>query len=80
VTVLRDTGCSGVVVRRSCIQKNQITDRKQVCVLSDGTKIEVPIACIYIDTSYFSGEVEAWCMENPIYDLIIGNISSARNP
>ncbi|XP_060553668.1 uncharacterized protein LOC132714768 [Ruditapes philippinarum] len=80
VTVLRDTGCSGVVVRRSCIQKNQITDRKQVCVLADGTKIEVPIACIYIDTPYFSGEVEAWCMENPIYDLIIGNISSARNP
>lgn len=80
VTVLRDTGCSGVVVRRSCVEEDRITERKQVCVLADGTKVEVPIACIHVDTPYFTGEVEAWCMENPIYDLILGNIPGARSP
>ncbi|XP_052696354.1 uncharacterized protein LOC128175021 isoform X2 [Crassostrea angulata] len=42
VTVLRDTGCSGIVVR----------------------------------TSTF----EAWCMEKPVYDLIIGNVEKVRPP
>lgn len=25
-----------------------------------------------------SGRHEIWCMENPVYDLIIGNVSDAR--
>ena len=79
VSVLRDTGCSGVVVRRSCISENQITEKRQVCILADGTKVEVPIVNIHVDTPYFTGMVEAWCMKTPIYDLIIGNISGARN-
>ena len=31
-------------------------------------------------TPYFQGEVEAWCMQNPVYDLIVGNIEGARLP
>jgi hypothetical protein len=35
---------------------------------------------VKIDTPYFTGNVEAWCLENPLYSLIIGNIPKARDP
>ena len=35
---------------------------------------------IEIDTPYFTGLVPALCMEKPVYDLIIGNTSGAREP
>ncbi|KAK7091989.1 hypothetical protein V1264_009601 [Littorina saxatilis] len=33
-----------------------------------------------IDTPYFTGEVEAVCLKEPLYDLLIGNIGGARRP
>ena len=80
VTVLRDTGCSGVVVRSSCVDDLCLTDRVQTCVLADGSHVEAPIARVFIDTPFYKGEHDAWCMANPIYDLIIGNIDGARDP
>ena len=41
---------------------------------------KVPIARIVVDTPYYSGEVEALCLSDAIYDLVIGNISDARPP
>lgn len=32
-----------------------------------------------IDTPYFVGEVDAWCLKNPLFELIIGNIPKARD-
>lgn len=36
------------------------------------------MACVKVDTPYFTGNVEAWCLENPLYSLI--NIPNARDP
>lgn len=80
VTVLRDTGCSGIVVKRSLVDDNSLTCSKQVCVLADGTTVESPVAKISIDTPYLKGEFDAWCMISPVYDLIIGNVTHARDP
>ena len=80
IFVLRDTGCSGVVVRKCLIDTDQLTGVEQTCMLADGSKIKVPIAVASIDTRYFIGKTEAWCKENPIYDLNIGNINDAREP
>ena len=80
VTVLRDTGCSTVVVRRDIVTDGQLGGRVQPCVLLDGTVRRVPVACIKVDTPFFSGKIEALCMDNPLYDLIIGNITGARSP
>ena len=80
ISVLRDTGCSGVVVRKCLIDADQLTGVEQTCMLADGSKIKVPIAEVIIDTPYYIGKTEAWCMESPIYDLIIGNINGAREP
>ena len=40
--------------------------------------MKVPIAKIDVDTPYFKGQVEAQCLPNGVYDLIIGNVPGAR--
>ncbi|XP_033733848.1 uncharacterized protein LOC117322984 [Pecten maximus] len=80
VTVLRDSGCSGVVVRKDLVDPSRISDRQQVCSLADGSRIQVPVAELEIDTPYFRGTTDAWVLETPLYDLIIGNVHGARPP
>ena len=77
VKVLRDTGSSTVVVRRSLVHDKQMTGTFQLCKLIDGTVRRVPCAVIYIDTPFFTGRVNVVCMMAPLYDVIIGNISGA---
>ena len=38
------------------------------------------IGKVYIDSSYFVGEVIVWCLQNPLYDVIIGNVEGAIDP
>ena len=80
VTVLRDTGCSSVVVRRSLIPDNKLTGQEAFCSLIDGTIRRTPVAKIFVDTPYYTGPTTAVCMLNPIYDLIVGNIRGATEP
>lgn len=80
VTVLRDTGCSGIVVKRSIVNDDCLLGSVQVCLLADGSKIEAPVAHIFIDTPYLKGEYDAWCMATPVYDLIIGNVPNVKEP
>ncbi|XP_064649953.1 uncharacterized protein LOC135501648 [Lineus longissimus] len=80
VSVLRDTGCSGVIVRRSMVNDAETTGKTQRCMLADGTVRLVPTAEVTIDTPFFKGRCKAMCMENPVYDLIVGNIDGARDP
>ena len=80
VSVLRDTGCSGIVIRRSKVPDKNLTGKTQVFILADGSSITVPIASITVDTPYLSGTFDAWCMEAPVYDLILGNVSKVRPP
>lgn len=78
---MRDTGCSGEVVRKTKVSdQNLINGRQKLCVLADGSQITVPVAEVFIDTPYLSGRHEVWCMKNQVYDLIIGNVSDARLP
>lgn len=79
VDVLRDSGCSGVVVRRSLVNAECMTGKNQMCILVDGTVRRFPIAKIYVDTPFFTGHVNALCAERPVYDLIIGNIPDVRD-
>lgn len=79
IKVLRDTGCSGVVVKRDLVTDDQLTGEVQRCVLIDGTVRNVEEASIYVDTPYFTGNVKAFCMKEPVYDLILGNIDGVRN-
>ncbi|KAJ8041495.1 hypothetical protein HOLleu_12325 [Holothuria leucospilota] len=78
VSVLRDTGCTGVVVRKDFVKSHQFTGETVCCILIDRTVHWLPVAVIRIDTKFIKGEVRAICMENPIYDLIVGNISNCE--
>ena len=80
IVALRDTGCSSVVVRTELVQDAQFTGNTQTCLLIDGTIRKVPVAEIQVCSPYFTGDVKALCMDNPLYDLIIGNVPGARNP
>ena len=79
VTVLRDTGCSSVVVRRSLVP-DKLTGQEALCSLIDGTIRRTPVAEIFVDTPYYRSPTTAVCMLNPIYDLIVGNIRGATEP
>ena len=78
VDVLRDTGCSGIVLKRSLVSEDQFTSDFNVMLLIDNTARKVPIARITVDTPYLKGQVEAQCLPDAIYDLIIGNVPGAR--
>ena len=78
VVFLRDTGCSGVVVKGDYVMSDQYTGQHRLCLMVDGTVRKVPLAVVNIDTPYFAGSVEAMVMPTPIYDLILGNIPGCR--
>ena len=76
-SVLRDTGCSGVVVRKSLVKAHQMTGKYRQCILIDGTVRWYPTAIVHIHTPFFVGDVEALCMEAPVFDIILGNVQNA---
>ena len=78
ISVLRDTGCNTILVRNSLILKDQLTGLPQTCVLIDGTIKTFPIANVSLSTPYFTGNTQCLVMDNPIYDVIIGNVKGAR--
>jgi len=65
VTVLRDTGCSKVVVRRSLVPDNKLTGQEELCILIDETIRCTPVAKVFVDTPYYTGLTTAVCMLNP---------------
>ena len=80
VNVLRDTGCSNVVVRRDLVLKDGLTGASKYCVLLNGAVRNFPVVNIHIRSPFFIGDCEALCAENPVFDLILGNIDCVRNP
>jgi hypothetical protein len=83
VTTLRDTGCTGIIVKKSLIDQKDFTGRIAKLELVDGTIIQCPVAKVFVDSPYFVGETDAMCLETPTVDLIIGNVPNAtidKNP
>ena len=78
VEVLRDTGCSGVIVSKVLVPESAYTGRSQTMVMVDYSSRVVPEVKVSIDTPYYKGEVLALCVEKPLVGLIIGNIPGAR--
>ena len=74
VQVLRETGCNGVIVKCDLVPPWCFTGSRKRIILMDRSVIEVPVAKVRVDTSVFCGEVYALCVQNPVCDVIIGNI------
>lgn len=64
VTVLRDTGCSGAVIRKELVTEKQLTGTSQRYKLADGRVIDADVGRINVDTPYFTGSVGAWFFDS----------------
>ena len=80
VSVLRDSGCNGVIIKEDLVPKNKFTGQFKWTIMANNQCMKAPTAKIEVDTPYFKGEVEALCLKTPLYDLMIGNIDGARAP
>jgi len=78
ISVLRHTRCWTVVVKRESVNNEQMTGETESCILFDGT-VRTTVAEIEIKTPYYSARVKSVCMENPLYDVIIGNVPGMSN-
>ena len=77
VSVIRDTGCSGLMVKRRLVRDNELTGKYFNCILADGTIRSCAEAILDLKTPYFCGRTKALCLENPVYDILVGNIPGA---
>ena len=80
VRVLRDTGCTGVVVRRSLVSDGQMLNKQSGVTLINKYNQRCPMARIIIDSPFFRGTTDALCIDDPAHDLVIGNIEGSKFP
>ena len=80
VKALRDTGCTGCVVRRSLVSNDQLLGKESDVTLIDQSTQMYPLAMVEIDCPFFKGKTEALCMDDTLYDLAIGNIDGSKLP
>ena len=80
VEVLRNTGCTCCTVKRSLVSDDQLIGKESYVTLIDETTQRYPLAVIDIDCPFFTGKTEALCMEDTLYDLVIGNIDGSKLP
>ena len=80
VRVLRDTGCTGVVVRRSLVSDGQMLNKQSGVTLVNNYNQRCPMARINIDCPFFRGTTDALCIDDPAHDLVIGNIEGSKFP
>ncbi|XP_067944465.1 uncharacterized protein [Watersipora subatra] len=78
VDVLRDTGCSTIIIKEALIGKDQRTGRHQWIEMADRSVVKAPEVVIEINSPYYSGKTKALALKDPLYPLLIGNIPGAR--
>ena len=80
VKVLRDSGFNGVIVKRKLADEANFIGKVGYIMTVNRTLIRAPIARIEVNTPFYTVTVEAMCIKDPLFDLIIGNVPGARKP
>ena len=80
VKVLRGSGQAECIMRSSLVLPQQIIDKHRYIRFADGKTVKTATAKVSLDTPYFTGKVEVQILDNPLFDVIIGNIEGARTP
>ena len=79
VKVLRDTGCTGMIVDRALVPEVLVIPGSSGSLqMVDHTLIDVPLANVYLDSPYYKGHCRVMCVSSPVYPVIIGNVQGAR--
>ena len=55
-----------------------MTGEETTCRLIDGTERRFPIVRLHVDTPYYTGDIRAMSIKEPLYELILGNIPEIR--
>ena len=80
VRVMRDTGCSGLVINRDMIVGKGNTNRMKTCVFLDASKRTFPTEIVELNCPWFRGQGEAMVVDSCPYDVILGNLDGASFP
>ena len=65
-------------VKRSLVSDDQLIGKASYVTLIDETTQRYPLAVIDIDCPFYTGKTEALCMEDTLYDLVIGYIDGSK--
>ena len=79
VIELRDTGCTRCVFRR-WISDDQLIGKESDVTLIDETTQGILWRLLILIVHFVTGKIEALCMEDTLYDLVIGNIDGSKLP
>ena len=79
VMVLRDTGCSTVIVNEDLVKEDAYIGGHGTAVFLDGGRRDLPRVRIDIVTPFLSGKVKAFAMKNCLYELVIGNVEGVQH-
>ncbi len=77
IKILRDTGCTTVVLKRSLLPDNMEVYKRPYKRIN-GVEADAPCRSVHISAPYFTGRTEALLFDTPLYDVVIGNIPGAR--
>ncbi|XP_042866107.1 uncharacterized protein LOC122249376 [Penaeus japonicus] len=80
VKVLRDTGCTTIIVRSKYVADDEYTGKPVSIRMLDNTVRRAWPVRIAINTPYLQGKVNGLCMPDLIADLIIGEVPGAGPP
>jgi len=75
---MRDSGSTSCVVRTDLVRETQKTGTTSMYMLIDGTVKRYPTAIVELDTAYLSGRVQPLCMDDPVHNVIIGNVPGRK--
>jgi len=78
VPCMRDSGCTTAVVARKHVNPTQYIGRSCSLKMIDSSTICVPLVSINVHTPWYTGQIEAMCLENPICDLVLGNLAGVK--
>ena len=78
VETLRDSGCSVIVVKTALVNQSDFTGNHRMLILIDNSKIRVPTAMCFVKSPFFTGLTEVICIEQPVCELIIGNVEGVH--
>ena len=62
------------------VSDDQLIGKESYVTLIDETTQKYPLAVIDVECPFFNGKTEALCMEDTLYDLVIGNINRSKLP
>jgi hypothetical protein len=78
IKVLRDTGCSGAVLNKKYCPSSNLTGKYSNVHQIHGNSIKAPLAEVEVDTPYYKGKLKVAVLDNPISDLILGNVRGGK--